>query len=107
GARPVGVEEDIETPVHSGMVRCRIDAVDTTADRVHIVDWKTGAPPRAARTLRTRQMQITLYRLAWSRIHESPLVTVQAAFVYVGSETISSGEITEAEIDEVLATVTS
>jgi len=107
GARPVGVEVDIETPVRSVMVRCRIDAVFATADGVHIVDWKTGAPPRDARTLRARQMQLALYRLAWSRLHEVPLETVQASFVYVGSETISSGEITEAEIDEVLATVTS
>lgn len=107
GARPIGVEVDIETPVRSVMVRCRIDAVFATADGVHIVDWKTGAPPRDARTLRSRQMQLALYRLAWSRLHQVPLESVQASFVYVGAETISSGEITEEEIDEVLATVTS
>lgn len=108
GATPVGVEVDIETPVRSVMVRCRIDAVFAAADGgVHIVDWKTGAPPRDARTLRARQMQLALYRLAWSRLHEQPLERIRASFVYVGAgETISSGTITETEIDEVLATVT-
>ncbi|WP_022917596.1 ATP-dependent helicase [Ruania albidiflava] len=106
-AHPIGVEVDIETPVRSVMVRCRIDAVFATDDGVHIVDWKTGAPPQDARTLRSRRMQLALYRLAWSRLHQVPLENIQASFVYVGArETISSGEITEAEIDEVLATVT-
>ncbi|WP_147918315.1 ATP-dependent helicase [Ruania zhangjianzhongii] len=107
-ATPVGVEVDIETPVRSVMVRCRIDAVFAASDGgVHIVDWKTGAPPRDTRTLRARQMQLALYRLAWSRLHAQPLEMIQASFVYVGAgESISSGTITEAEIDEVLATVT-
>lgn len=108
GATPVGVEVDIETPVRSVMVRCRIDAVFAAEDGgVHIVDWKTGVPPRDTRTLRARQMQLALYRLAWSRLHEQPLEQIQASFVYVGAgETVSSPAITEAEIDEVLAAVT-
>ena len=107
GATPLGVEVDIETPVRSVMVRCRIDAVFAAAEGgVHIVDWKTGAPPTDAGTLRARQMQLALYRLAWSRLHNQPLEQIQASFVYVGAgQSISSGTITEQEIEEVLAAV--
>src|SRR5699024_2212168 len=107
GARPIGGEVDIETPGRSARVRCRIDAVYATADGVHTVAWEAAAPTRGARTLRSRQMQLARCRLAWSGLHQVPLESVQASFVYVGAETISSGEITEEEIDEVLATVTS
>jgi len=104
-ATPVGIETDIETPVDGVMVRCRIDAVFATDTGVHIVDWKTGAPPRDAHTLRSRQMQLALYRLAWSRLHEMPLENIQASLVYIGSgETVDAGPLTEEDIREVLRT---
>lgn len=104
-ARPLRIETDIETPVDGVMVRCRIDAVFETATGVHIVDWKTGTPPHDAHTLRSRQMQLALYRLAWSRLHDVPLAQIQASLVYVATgETVDAGVLTEEDIREVLAT---
>lgn len=104
-ATPVGIETDIETPVDGVMVRCRIDAVFATDAGVHIVDWKTGTPPRDPHTLRSRQMQLALYRIAWSRLHQTPLEAIQASLVYVATgETVDAGPLTEEDVREVLRT---
>ncbi|SED70483.1 ATP-dependent DNA helicase [Ruania alba] len=101
---PVDVEADIETPVRGVMIRCRIDAVFADEHGIHIVDWKTGSPPRDPAATRARQMQLALYRVAWSRLHGTPLETVRASFYYVAEGvTVSGDEITEGEIEEVLA----
>ncbi|UFU05566.1 ATP-dependent DNA helicase [Ruania halotolerans] len=103
GRSPVDVEADIETPVRGVMIRCRIDAVFADDQGIHIVDWKTGSPPRDPAAVRARQMQLALYRIAWSRLHGTPMTQVRASFFYVSDgATISGDEITEAEIEEVL-----
>lgn len=89
--RPVAVEVDIETPVDGYVVRCRIDAVfpDPDAgpgdDRVVVVDWKTGAPPTDPAARASRELQLAVYRLAWSRWTGTPVERVRAAFCYVGA----------------------
>lgn len=87
---PVAVEVDVETPVAGYVLRSRIDAVFTDPDRpdvpgaVVVVDWKTGAPPSDAAAVHARELQLAVYRLAWSRWKGVPLEHVSAAFCYVG-----------------------
>ncbi|MCM3660656.1 ATP-dependent helicase [Georgenia satyanarayanai] len=98
--RPVAVEVDLETAVAGTVVRCRIDAVFDDEQGLHVVDWKTGAPPRDAHTLAARELQLALYRLAWSRRTGRPLEEIGAAFYYVGADrTLEAGRLTEEEIE--------
>ncbi|MFI9487589.1 UvrD-helicase domain-containing protein [Promicromonospora sp. NPDC052451] len=87
---PVAVEADVETPVAGVMLRCRMDAVfrDPAAgpDAVVVVDWKTGREPLDAAARAAREVQLAVYRLAWSRWTGLPLDQVSAAFYYVGSD---------------------
>ncbi|WP_413452285.1 ATP-dependent DNA helicase [Georgenia phoenicis] len=98
--RPVAVEVDLETAVAGTVVRCRIDAVFDDEQGLHVVDWKTGAPPRDAHTLAARELQLAVYRLAWSRHTGRPLEEIGAAFYYVGADrTLEAGRLTEEEIE--------
>jgi len=88
---PVAVEVDVETTVAGYVLRSRIDAVFPDPDRpgerdaVVVVDWKTGAPPTDPAATAVREMQLAVYRLAWSRWTGTPLDRVGAAFCYVGA----------------------
>ncbi|HWV78182.1 MAG TPA: ATP-dependent DNA helicase [Isoptericola sp.] len=94
---PLAVEVDVETPVGGVMLRSRIDAVfpdpdasppaEGEAPAVVVVDWKTGHEPRDAAARSAREVQLAVYRLAWSRYTGLPLEKVSAAFVYVASGT--------------------
>ncbi|MFF2451934.1 UvrD-helicase domain-containing protein [Isoptericola sp. NPDC058082] len=94
---PLAVEVDVETPVGGVMLRSRIDAVfpdddapppaEGEAPAVVVVDWKTGHEPRDAGARSAREVQLAVYRLAWSRYAGLPLDKVSAAFVYVASGT--------------------
>jgi DNA helicase-2/ATP-dependent DNA helicase PcrA len=52
---------------------------------VVVVDWKTGAPPSDPAATAVRELQLAVYRLAWSRWTGTPLDRVSAAFCYVGA----------------------
>jgi len=87
---PLAVEQDVETTVAGITLRARIDAVfaDPDADdpqTVVIVDWKTGAPPSTARDRAARDVQLAVYRLAWSRRTGLPPAKIRAAFCYVAT----------------------
>lgn len=88
---PVAVEVDVETTVAGYVLRSRIDAVFPDPDRpgvpgaVVVVDWKTGAPPADPAATAVRELQLAVYRLAWSRWTGTPLDRVDAAFCYVGA----------------------
>ncbi|MDF2848936.1 MAG: ATP-dependent helicase, partial [Oerskovia sp.] len=94
GRTPLAVEVDVETPVGGIMFRSRIDAVfpespdhaGGATDAVVVVDWKTGKAPRDAEARRTREVQLAVYRLAWSRWSGLPVEKVNAAFYYLGSD---------------------
>src|SRR5690606_34189267 len=102
--RPVAVEVDLETAVAGTVVRCRIDAVFDDEHGVHVVDWKTGTPPRDARALAERELQLALYRLAWSRHTGRPLEEIGAAFYYVAADrTLEAGRLSAREIEERVA----
>ncbi|WP_396134711.1 PD-(D/E)XK nuclease family protein [Cellulomonas sp. ATA003] len=99
------VEVDIETPVAGYVLRCRVDAVFEQPDgRVTVVDWKTGRPPADAVASRAREVQLAVYRLAWSRWSGTPIDRVDAAFCYVGSGQTVTPErlLDEAEIEALL-----
>lgn len=85
---PAFVEVPVETRVGEVVVRGRVDAVFRDADgRWDLVDWKTGRRPSAAE-LRTRSIQLAVYRLAWARLKDVPLEEVRAAFFYVADNAI-------------------
>jgi DNA helicase-2/ATP-dependent DNA helicase PcrA len=109
--RPLEVEVDIETTVAGYVLRSRVDAVFPDPDRpdtsgaVVVVDWKTGAPPSDAVQVAARELQLAVYRLAWSRWKGTPLEHVSAAFCYVGVGRTVRPErlLDEDEITELLA----
>jgi DNA helicase-2/ATP-dependent DNA helicase PcrA len=85
---PAFVEVPVETRVGDVVVRGRIDAVFQDADgRWDLVDWKTGRRPSGAQ-LRSRAVQLAVYRLAWSRLKGVPVEDVRAAFFYVADNEI-------------------
>ena len=111
GRTPLAVEVDVETPVGGIMFRSRIDAVfpespehaDGATDAVVVVDWKTGKAPRDAEARRTREVQLAVYRLAWSRWSGLPVEKVNAAFYYLGSdETVRPERLLDADELEAL-----
>lgn len=90
GLSPLALEQEVETSVAGITLRARIDAVfaDPEGDRpgaVVVVDWKTGTPPSSARDRAARDVQLAVYRLAWSRRTGLPLAAVRAAFCYVAT----------------------
>lgn len=101
---PIDVEVDIETVLGGIAVRSRIDAVFAEADGVHVVDWKTGAPPRTAADRSTKQVQLAVYRLAWARLHQIPVESVRASFHYVvQNQTVTADPLGAAELEILLA----
>jgi len=113
--RPLEIEADVETHVAGYVLRSRIDAVFPAAagdpveqGGVVVVDWKTGAPPRDEATRTARELQLAVYRLAWSRRSGTPLDRVAAAFHYVASgETVWPARLLgEREIADLLVAVT-
>ncbi len=85
---PAYVEVPVETRVGDVVVRGRIDAVFRDADGGwDLVDWKTGRRPSAVQ-LKTKAVQLAVYRLAWARLKEVPLDQVRAAFYYVADNAV-------------------
>lgn len=82
------VEQRIYTQIGPSHVTAQIDAVfpdpERGPDAVVVVDWKTGSPPSDAESRAAREVQLAVYRLAWSRWAQVPLDQVGAAFHYVG-----------------------
>ena len=109
---PLAVEVDIETPVGATVLRSRIDAVfpelpehaGGATDAVVVVDWKTGRAPTDPEARRHREVQLAVYRLAWSRWSGTPLEKVGAAFYHVASdETVRPARLLdEAQIEALL-----
>ena len=75
-------------PNPARFARLEKSAVFQDADgRWDLVDWKTGRRPSGAQ-LRSRAVQLAVYRLAWSRLKNVPLEDVRAAFFYVADNEI-------------------
>ncbi|MFJ6026080.1 ATP-dependent helicase [Pseudarthrobacter sp. NPDC092424] len=102
---PVFVEVPVETRVGDVVVRGRIDAVFQDPDgRWDLVDWKTGRRPSAGQ-LKTRAVQLAVYRLAWARLKGVPLDDVRAAFFYVAdNQVVRPHDLgTAAQLEEMVA----
>ena len=97
---PLSTEVDVEVPVGAVTLRSRIDAVFPAGaglDRVTIVDWKSGAPPQDPAERSAREVQLSTYRLAWSRWKNLPISEVDAVFFYAATgQTVTP----EAMLDE-------
>jgi DNA helicase-2/ATP-dependent DNA helicase PcrA len=65
--QPLEVEREIQLTIGAHTFVCKLDAVFQQADRIEIVDWKTGKLPEGAKDLADRALQLALYRLAYSR----------------------------------------
>ena len=87
---PEFVELPIELPLAGSIFSCKIDAIykeDTPqGTQWHIVDWKTGKPPKDAKDLELKQFQLALYRLAFSRLKDIPLENIDAVFYFVAED---------------------
>lgn len=74
---PYRVETPFQISLAGRVIRGRIDAVYRTGDRYEIVDWKTSRHRTAD------PLQLAVYRLAWAELHDLPLDSVTATFLYV------------------------
>ena len=86
--QPVEVEREIHLPFDGHLVICKIDAVYERDGRYEIVDWKTGKPPKDDDDLARKQLQLALYRLAFSRWKGIDSSLVDAAFYFVADDRI-------------------
>jgi len=94
GRKPVEVEREIHLPFDGQIIICKIDAVYSAAPdaegaaRFEIVDWKTGKAPLDAQDLEDKQLQLALYRLAYSRWSGVPMENIDAVFYYVTDDVV-------------------
>jgi DNA helicase-2/ATP-dependent DNA helicase PcrA len=82
------VEREIHLPFDGHLVICKIDAVYEDDGRYEIVDWKTGKPPKDDDDLKSKQLQLALYRLAYSRWRGVEPALIDAAFYYVADDLV-------------------
>lgn len=81
---PEFVEQPFEVTIGTAVVRGRMDAVFRDPDNPDgwfVIDWKTGRPPKGE-DRRAAEIQLAVYREAWSRIRGGG-EPVRAAFHYV------------------------
>jgi DNA helicase-2/ATP-dependent DNA helicase PcrA len=88
--QPIEVETEIDfvDPDALGdgrphIVICKLDAVYRRGDRIEIVDWKTGRPPRTSSERTERMLQLELYRRAYHAKHGVPMDQIDVVLFYV------------------------
>jgi DNA helicase-2/ATP-dependent DNA helicase PcrA len=90
--RPIEVETEIDVTLAGaeglGIVVCKLDAVYRRGDRIEIVDWKTGRPPRSAAERDERMFQLALYRVAYHKRHGVPLEDIDVVLYYVSDDLV-------------------
>ncbi len=96
--QPIEVETEIDfaDPDALGdgrphIIICKLDAVYRRGDRIEIVDWKTGRPPRTAAERAERMLQLELYRRAYHAKHAVPLADIDVVLYYVADDVILRG----------------
>lgn len=94
--QPLEVETEIDfTTVdldgRPHVVICKLDAVYRRGDRIEIVDWKTGAPPRTAKEREERMLQLELYRRAYHEKHGVAVDDIDVVLYYVADDLILRG----------------
>lgn len=98
GFRPAGVEAGfglgrglpplrLKTPAGPALVAGRIDRIDQDAQgRLALIDYKSGSDPGPLdRTLKGRDVQLTLYVLAAEQLAGPGQIVAHAAFLMIGS----------------------
>ena len=101
---PAAVEAPFALVLAGQVVRGRIDAVFAQEDgTTTVVDWKTGRVPQG-QELRTKQLQLAIYRLAFSRLYEIPLEQIEASFFYIdhGVDLPAENLPSEEELEEII-----
>ncbi len=90
--RPIEVETEIDVRLAGaeglGTVVCKLDAVYRRGDRIEIVDWKTGRPPRSQAERDERLFQLALYRVAYHKRHGVPLENLDVVLYYVSDDLV-------------------
>ncbi|ODU77881.1 MAG: ATP-dependent DNA helicase [Microbacterium sp. SCN 71-21] len=94
--QPIEVETEIDFRLDDldgrpHVIVCKLDAVYRRGDRIEIVDWKTGAPPRTASERAERMVQLDLYRRAYHSRHGVPLDQIDVALFYVAHGLVLRG----------------
>jgi DNA helicase-2/ATP-dependent DNA helicase PcrA len=85
---PVEVELEVHLPLGRRTVICKIDAVFEREGRLQVVDWKTGRAPTDDADLELRQLQLALYREAYSAFRGVPADDIDAAFYFVADDVV-------------------
>jgi DNA helicase-2/ATP-dependent DNA helicase PcrA len=101
---PAFVEQVIQFQLAGFIVVCKIDAIFETPEGYEIVDWKSGSAPTDLKELERRSMQLSIYRIAFSKWRNVPLERIQASFFFAGDGQEVSPEslATEAQIVELV-----
>ena len=87
---PFEVESGFETVLAGTVIKGRIDAVyrekEASGEYLYeVVDWKTGRE-LDGEDLASASIQLAMYRLAYSKLHEVPLERISAAFFYIPNQ---------------------
>ena len=93
--QPLEVETEIDVAIddpfgdgRSHVLICKLDAVYRRGDRIEIVDWKTGRPPRTAAERAERLLQLQLYRRAYHERTGTPESEIDVALYYVADDVV-------------------
>ncbi|WP_417563686.1 ATP-dependent DNA helicase [Microbacterium sp.] len=94
--QPIAVETEIDfrfTGLDGAdhLAICKLDAVYRRGERIEIVDWKTGAPPRTAAEREERMLQLELYRRAYHEKHGVALEQIDVVLYYVAADLVLRG----------------
>lgn len=96
--QPIEVESEIDFVLPDALgdgrpriVICKLDAVYRRGERIEIVDWKTGRPPRTTAQHKERMLQLELYRRAYHAARGVPLDRIDVALFYVADGLVLRG----------------
>jgi DNA helicase-2/ATP-dependent DNA helicase PcrA len=98
--KPDFVEQSIEFEIAGLIVVCKIDAIFAEAGGFLIVDWKSGSAPKSEADLKSRAIQLALYRLAFAKWQDIGLEKVSATFFFAsdGKEVMPERLLSEQEL---------
>jgi DNA helicase II / ATP-dependent DNA helicase PcrA len=83
---PLEIEREIQLTIEANTFICKIDAVFKTENGVEVIDWKTGKKPKDKQDAELRALQLSLYRLAYSRFSGVPIEQIEASFYFVADD---------------------
>jgi len=75
--RPTAIEWSFQLPLGKLLISGRVDAVFEIDGQIVLIDWKTG------RVKSADQLQLAIYRLAWSEVNQVPMSEIKSKFVFL------------------------